>query len=158
MVAILLLLPFTSNASATQSIDNLLDKYVAVKNALAKDDAAQAATSAASLEKLANAIDAATLPAAQQAVWKKQSAALKQGAKAVSGAKGLAAQRQAFAGLSKAVIALAKAGGTSRKLYVQHCPMAKNSWLNEKEAVENPYYGSEMFACGSVTETLPARK
>jgi len=35
--------------------------------------------------------------------------------------------------------------------------MAKASWLNEKENVENPYYGSMMFDCGDVTETIKSK-
>ncbi|RZJ80949.1 MAG: DUF3347 domain-containing protein [Flavobacterium sp.] len=32
--------------------------------------------------------------------------------------------------------------------------MAKKSWLNEVEAVQNPFYGSMMYDCGEVTETI----
>ncbi|MDQ8190241.1 efflux RND transporter periplasmic adaptor subunit [Roseibacillus persicicus] len=44
------------------------------------------------------------------------------------------------------------------ELYLVHCPMAFGNegadWLSRKPVVENPYFGSRMFSCGDVTETL----
>jgi Cu(I)/Ag(I) efflux system membrane fusion protein len=43
-------------------------------------------------------------------------------------------------------------------LYLVHCPMAAGgdgaNWFSRIPKVENPYYGSSMFDCGDVTETL----
>ena len=38
---------------------------------------------------------------------------------------------------------------------VFRCPMKKANWLQEGMKTANPYYGSEMFDCGSAIETLP---
>ena len=38
-----------------------------------------------------------------------------------------------------------------------YCPMAKASWLQTGKVIENPYYGSEMFDCGSITVTIEAK-
>ena len=39
-----------------------------------------------------------------------------------------------------------------------HCPMALDGegadWIQEGEETANPYYGSEMLRCGSLTELL----
>jgi len=32
--------------------------------------------------------------------------------------------------------------------------MGKYNWLNEVKAVQNPFYGSQMYDCGEVKETL----
>jgi RND family efflux transporter MFP subunit len=40
------------------------------------------------------------------------------------------------------------------KLFVVHCPMAEADWLSEAAEVVNPYYGSEMLNCGTVTGPL----
>lgn len=44
------------------------------------------------------------------------------------------------------------------ELYLVHCPMVSRNeganWLSREPVVENPYYGSSMFDCGDVTETL----
>ncbi|HIL70665.1 MAG TPA: DUF3347 domain-containing protein [Verrucomicrobia bacterium] len=43
-------------------------------------------------------------------------------------------------------------------LLVYHCPMAfggqGGDWIQSREGTENPYYGSAMFSCGSLKETL----
>jgi Cu(I)/Ag(I) efflux system membrane fusion protein len=33
---------------------------------------------------------------------------------------------------------------------VAFCPMVQKPWLQKGEAIENPYYGKEMLACGSL--------
>jgi hypothetical protein len=38
---------------------------------------------------------------------------------------------------------------------VFRCPMKKANWLQTGDETHNPYYGSEMPACGSAIETLP---
>ncbi len=61
----------------------------------------------------------------------------------------LAAQRLQFAPLSEAMIArAAKLGAGGPNLIVVLCPMAKARWLQPKGAIHNPYFGSEMPACG----------
>lgn len=53
------------------------------------------------------------------------------------------------------MVKLAKAFNMNNEvIYVQYCSMAKKSWLNEVEAVQNPFYGSMMYDCGEVTETI----
>lgn len=43
-------------------------------------------------------------------------------------------------------------------LYLLHCPMALGDkggdWIHTSEKIENPYFGSEMFACGEVKARL----
>jgi multidrug efflux pump subunit AcrA (membrane-fusion protein) len=38
---------------------------------------------------------------------------------------------------------------------VFRCPMKKALWLQQGDQTENPYYGSEMYTCGSAVESLP---
>lgn len=46
------------------------------------------------------------------------------------------------------------------EIYRFHCPMAFDSkgayWLQNKKGTENPYYGSQMFKCGSEVEVIKA--
>jgi len=46
-------------------------------------------------------------------------------------------------------------------LYLHHCPMALSGdgghWLGTTHAIENPYFGSEMFACGTVKAQLTVK-
>lgn len=46
-------------------------------------------------------------------------------------------------------------------LYLLHCPMARDGkgghWLGKSHKIENPYFGSEMFGCGSVKSQLTVK-
>ncbi len=67
---------------------------------------------------------------------------------AVAEAEGLEAMREAFIPLSREVIKLA-AG--EEGYYVMNCPMVENGkWLQSHDAVQNPYMGQRMIACGGV--------
>ncbi|MBK8977113.1 MAG: efflux RND transporter periplasmic adaptor subunit [Planctomycetes bacterium] len=70
----------------------------------------------------------------------------------------LAATREAFQNLSNAVIDLLRVAPAGRALERAFCPMVEASWLQSDKQLRNPYMGAEMLECGSVKETLPARK
>ena len=96
-----------------------------------------------------------TLSATQQTLWQTESEMIKKAALAISTEKAIKAQRNSFWPLSSAMLKLAKEFKLNNAaIYVQYCPMAKKSWLNEVEAVQNPFYGSMMYDCGEVTETI----
>ncbi len=62
-------------------------------------------------------------------------------------ASDLDAAREAFGELTKPLVRYRKAVGAER-LKVAYCPMKKKAWLQPDGDIENPYYGSEMLACG----------
>jgi len=69
--------------------------------------------------------------------------------------------RELFKEISAAMIEIGKAAGTptdSATVRVFRCPMKKANWLQEGDATANPYYGSQMFDCGSAVESLPKAK
>lgn len=76
----------------------------------------------------------------------------------------LAAMRVAFEPLSDAFIAaVGEAGMTpGEPVYRVHCPMAFDfegaDWIQTDRAVRNPYFGSEMYECGSVRDELVAEE
>ena len=69
-------------------------------------------------------------------------------------------ERKGFALLSDSMAAVARRFGTTGRDPVLrfHCPMAFNNrggyWLQNRESTENPYFGSAMFKCGEITETI----
>lgn len=75
-------------------------------------------------------------------------------ARAVEQAGNLETAREAFAPLSDAVIAAAKAEGWQGldDVKLAYCPMVKGSWLQKDAAVRNPYYGSKMLTCGEIKD------
>jgi Cu(I)/Ag(I) efflux system membrane fusion protein len=72
----------------------------------------------------------------------------------------IAKVRESFSGLSRALSQVLAQWGSSfsSELYLLHCPMAFKGqgadWIQTHQAVENPYFGDRMFACGEVKETL----
>ena len=142
-------------ATTKTDFDKTLNAYFNLKNNLAKDDATLARQNAKALLANIESFPTSKLSASQQALWKTEAAKIKTSALAISNEKAIKVQRQSFWALSSSMINLAKSfKSNSEVVYVQYCPMAKKSWLNEVEAVQNPFYGSMMFDCGEVTETI----
>lgn len=66
----------------------------------------------------------------------------------------ITAARQSFGELSKAMISLLVANPSLAKgRVVVECPMTKTykKWLQTDEKVRNPYYGSTMLECGTIS-------
>lgn len=119
----------------------ILALYGEIHTALAADSAAGVREAAAALAERA---DSGAKVAADPAPYRSLAAA----ARRFDGAD-LAALREQFKGLSKAVAAFLDATGTAgAQLY--YCPMAGGYWLQGRgdEKVRNPYYGAEMLRCG----------
>jgi len=81
-----------------------------------------------------------------------EGAAIVKAAKSMEDAADLKTAREAFGGLSDAVIAVGTAEGWKDlpDLRVAYCPMVKKSWLQKDDAIKNPYYGSGMLTCGEI--------
>ncbi|GHA79443.1 DUF3347 domain-containing protein [Pontibacter akesuensis] len=149
---------FDSVAQPLQTqIDQLVDQYLDLKNALVASDVA--ATKAAANEVLgtAKAMPVATLTTDEKAYAEEKTANVIGGAEAIATATDLEGQRAHLEHLSEAVFSLAKAfNAADQTLYYQHCPMALNDkgayWLSSNEEIRNPYFGEKMLKCGSTEE------
>ena len=140
------------------AFNQLLSAYYDVKNALATDKKDLATEKVKVLSAKVEAIPHKDLPATQHMLWMEQAKVIKAKAAELAAGKDIKAQRKSFEGISYAMIKTVKnIKFNNATVYVQHCPMAKASWLNEKENIENPYYGSMMFDCGDVSETLKSK-
>ncbi|MCK6503828.1 hypothetical protein L6R53_10580 [Myxococcota bacterium] len=114
---------------------------------LAKDDLAGThAALDALVAAAATARDDAALPEAGRAA----AATLAQATPHLQG-KPLADVRKALASLNLAVADLARSSpGGSTRLVAAFCPMAPGYWLQRDAAIQNPYYGAQMLACGTL--------
>ncbi|MGW8121413.1 DUF3347 domain-containing protein [Roseivirga echinicomitans] len=119
---------------------NLVEKYLVLKDALVATDATVAQKAASDFLKVNN------------------NDALTANLNAIAASTDVAAQRQAFEGLSESMYSIVKSEGTETVLYKQYCPMAFGNkgayWLAAEEEVNNPYFGDRMLRCGSVEETI----
>jgi RND family efflux transporter MFP subunit len=87
---------------------------------------------------------------------------------AAAGLKGkpIAEQRKGFIAVSDAILALVRAStpsnGVAPTLFVMYCPMAFDDkgahWLQDTDALANPYYATAMKRCGEVREQIVTEK
>ena len=69
----------------------------------------------------------------------------------VAQSKSLKSARHSFKALSQSFVDyLANHPDKTGKYRVAYCPMAKASWIQEGEAIRNPYFGKSMLNCGSL--------
>jgi len=114
----------------------LIDAYLRLQQALADDrmetvgeDALALANATVKIGSKAATVRAAVNPFAQ--------------------ARDLRAAREAFGGLSETIIALV-GDALPDGLAIAYCPMARKSWLQRGDDVQNPYYGKAMADCGRI--------
>ncbi|MFC4143230.1 DUF3347 domain-containing protein [Pedobacter mendelii] len=140
------------------AFNQVLLAYYDVKNALSTDKKDAAIEKVKVLTAKVNDVPNKDLTTAQQKVWMEQSSIIKSKAAQLAGSNDIKTQRKSFEGISYAMIKTVKTiKFNNATVYIQHCPMAKASWLNEKENIENPYYGSMMFDCGDISETIKSK-
>ena len=80
----------------------------------------------------------------------------------IAGSVDIQVARAAFALLSESMIVSTKCYGIAGEpVHRIHCPMAFGNrggdWLQRSEKTENPYFGSAMFRCGVMKETIKPR-
>jgi protein SCO1 len=131
-------------ATAAADLDALLGPYLRIQQALAHDsfdgvsDSALAlATAAMKLGSRGAAVKVAVNPFAQ--------------------ATDVGAARDAFGGLSEAILRYAAAVGIAlgERTAVAYCPMARKYWLQQGDTVQNPYFGTRMSDCGRIVSEMP---
>lgn len=138
----------SAQSKSDTQVSKLYQNYIAIKSALASDDADKTSKAASEFIKTASAIDYKVVSEGNLNVLRKD-------ATAISEARNIAAQRETFSNLSDNMIALTKEFKLSDKsVYVQYCPMADASWLSNEKQIANPYYGSSMLSCGSVKSEI----
>ncbi|PIV48376.1 MAG: efflux RND transporter periplasmic adaptor subunit, partial [Flavobacteriaceae bacterium CG02_land_8_20_14_3_00_34_13] len=140
-------------------LENVLNHYLKLKDALVEDDFDTAKKEALTLSKLIQKIDQLKLSPEAKTGWDKLSLQLKTRSTQLSEAKDIEEIRGGFDKFSAEIIMLATIfQPTSKKLYVQHCPMADNErgadWLSISPDIKNPYFGSVMLNCGEVKKQI----
>ena len=141
------------------SINEIVNGYLKLKNALVKDDSKGAANASKTLYAALNNLNSNSLDAKLKKEYLDIADDAKEHAEHISDNPGkIEHQREHFAMLSKDMSDLIKTFGTTQKLYQDYCPMydeGKNGfWISETKEIKNPYYGSQMRTCGSVKKTF----
>jgi len=143
----------------TQSVDVMLDTYLALNKALVEDNSAKAASSAKTLFDAFARFDLTTQSASQQKELGEIIEDAGEQAEHISENNGnIDHQREHFEILSTDLKDLIVLAGSDRTLYQTFCPMFNNNeggmWLSDSRVVMNPFYGSKMMKCGSVQQEI----
>jgi hypothetical protein len=146
-------------AKSAASLKETVDHYLHIKNALASDNGAEAATGARAMETVLSKMDKSLLTAEQKTAYDKIEEALKATAAAIAkSGNDIKQQRARFVSMSEAVYELVKNFGAGRPLYHDYCPMARDDqgamWISELKEIKNPYFGDQMLTCGTVEEVI----
>lgn len=147
------------DAKVAASLTAVFGDYLRLKNGLAADNSAEAASSGNAMEAALGKVDKAAMTPEQQKVYHENEDDLKEHAEHIGKNEGnIEHQREHFAQMSEDVYALVKAFGGGQTLYHDYCPMYDDNkgalWLSETKDVRNPYLGGKMPTCGSVKEMI----
>lgn len=149
-----------SVTDAVFSTKEIIAGYLQLKNALAKDNAKDAAAAGNTIVASLAQITATSLPADKQKVYRELQDDIKEHAEHIGANAGkIEHQREHFVMLSKDVSDLVKEfGNNGQLLYKDFCPMANEGkgaiWISEVKEIQNPYLGSKMPDCGTLKETI----
>ncbi|MCS3528880.1 DUF3347 domain-containing protein [Chryseobacterium sp. JUb7] len=142
------IISLSAQSKKDAQVTKLYQNYIAIKSALASDDADKTSKAATEFIKTASAIDVKSVSEGNLNILRKD-------ATAISEARSINAQRETFYNLSDNMIALTKEFKLSENpIYVQYCPMADGNWLSDESKIVNPYYGKSMLSCGNVKSTI----
>ncbi len=148
------------DAQIAASFKDIVNHYLHIKNALANDNAHEAASGAKAMTKVLNTLDKSFLTAEQKAVYDQDEEELKEHAEHIGkNGDNIKHQRSHFSLLSEVMYGLVRSFGAGQPIYHSHCPMYNEDqggamWLSETTEVRNPYFGAEMLKCGTVEEVI----
>ena len=138
-----------ANPAITKALPKILEAYFKVSRALSSDDAQAASNHQSALRR-----STAALPETAE------TESFRSAVNTLAAPKDIAQIRIAFEPVSVSLSQLVSQNGEDSvgNVYVLHCPMAFDSkgadWLSAAPEIENPYFGADMFSCGSVKATL----
>ncbi|MCB0493861.1 MAG: efflux RND transporter periplasmic adaptor subunit [Cyclobacteriaceae bacterium] len=137
----------------------LLNPYLAMKDALVKTNAAEASKiSNAFINKLSE-VDRKLVKGEAHDSWMKLLQNMKIAATLIQSTENIENQRKSFSDLSNSYYAaIDEFAITGLHAYYQYCPMANENkgayWISQVKEIQNPYFGSKMMRCGETKSEL----
>ena len=147
-----------------EQLDQVLQAYFHIQYALSHDSANNAIGGAEHLKKSLGSVDMSLVTGDGHVAWMKELNILNENAERIFKSEDLETSRKAFIQLSNSMINVVKMFGTSGKtnIYRFHCPMVDDNkgadWLQNREELENPFFGSSMLKCGELVETISKKQ
>ena len=143
----------------TVSSNEVVAKYLQLKNALVNDNGKEAAAAAEEITAAWKKIDQPSLTAEQKKVYDDVNEDIQEHAEHISkNGNKIEHQREHFDMLSDVMYDLVKGIDPGRTLYKDKCLMYNDNkgatWLSELREIKNPYYGKKMLTCGVIKEEI----
>lgn len=140
-------------------LNKLVDTYLALKEALVKDNKAAAAKQNKAFLKALEQVDANLLKGRAREFWNEKASFLIEHARLGIEADDIEEKRENFIFISHPLIKVVEAFGVDMgSLYISYCPMANDNrgafWLSEIEEIRNPYMGQKMLRCGEIRDVI----
>lgn len=149
---------FTTSNDFQNQLNDVMNAYLAIKNALVASDTAKASSNAAAIVTRLQQVDATSLVQEAQQKWTTHKTALQRAAETLQAAEKLEEKRTHFESLSQTMYTIVQDFGSKTTLYKEYCPMAFDDkgafWLSAQSEIKNPYFGDAMLTCGEVQEVL----
>lgn len=151
-------------ASFHRHFTDLINRYLKVSAALSRDDLEEARENTLQLTQTLHDMHDIELPDNAYDIWATLQEDMTHAAEIVQTTDDIDIARDGFHDISNSIIAMIRAFGLNDDItvYVVHCPMAFDfagaDWLQDTRQIANPYFGSEMLNCGSITETFESTK
>lgn len=141
------------SAEVEENLRTAIQHYLDMQEELAADSTESIAEHVKAMRDSFANVDEASVPLEALASWN----AVADSLDGVDASEDIKVVRMAFGPVSDAILALMESVTLSidAPLYRVHCPMAFDGqggdWLQRNDEVLNPYYGSMMLNCGSIT-------
>lgn len=148
--------------STRHGLEQLLQSYYSLKDALVAADSIRSAQEAAALADRFKNFNLSAVRQSDPELYASVSdlpLILKKNAFSISKTSGLEEQRVIFQTVSDNLYTLIKnLKPAGIQTYQQYCPMAFDdkgaAWLSDTMHIQNPYFGKKMLTCGEVQDTL----
>ncbi|PCJ64342.1 MAG: efflux transporter periplasmic adaptor subunit [Bacteroidetes bacterium] len=145
------------SSEANNSLKNLFDSYMKIKNNLVQDDFESSQESLLEFEIQLKQISMSLFKGENHNIWMKHSVTLKKLIIQYKTSIDVKEARDNFIHISEQMIMIGKSLKPKLdKIYVQYCPMADRNngarWLSKSKNIMNPYFGEAMLKCGEVKE------
>jgi Cu(I)/Ag(I) efflux system membrane fusion protein len=141
-------------------LNNLYLDYFALQKALSHDNNSEAVKQATSMHHRLTEMGHPQLTGQAMQSWMTRKKQLQQGIDNIISSTNLEEARSGFYTASLAMIDITRHfdSGGDQAVYLYFCPMAFDNqgaeWLQNKKGTENPYFGSQMFTCGTEREIM----
>jgi hypothetical protein len=146
-----------AHVSFRMDLENILTKYIKLKNAFVNKDEKSILQVSFELYKSVDEIPVNLLNNEEKLYWNNYKDTLLNSLKNCIDTNDIVSQRRNLVNISSAVLALKESFKAGDGYYVQFCPVSNYYWLSESYIPENPYLIEPNAGCCGVAKA-PVRK